>query len=259
MMFSHGSDGIAQDGIFARRDFRADAARRCEVADLVVVDDQNRRNQIDVAFLEERQVEVENRRAGRDVLARMMERRDALAVEDDGVEADMHEHLHAARRRDGECMLRLEEERDLAVNRREGVRTFEQDGTAVPRELFGEDGVGDARKLDDFAGNGSENLIRHEKHLLGSVFYYILNSLLLFYSISRIVARCNDEFFVTFCGASGRIRDVLADGRMMDDVVDAQIDGELLLHERLGRVELARLVFAQSPDVVLPGADRDFR
>ena len=42
---------------------------------------------------------------------------------------------------------------------------------------------------------------------------------------------------------------------MLDDVVDTQVDGELLLEERLGGVELARLIPAQSLDVVLPGAD----
>ena len=65
--------------------------------------------------------------------------------------------------------------------------------------------------------------------------------------------------FFDGAGQSRQIGDAAADGRVADDVVDAQVDGELLLVERLGLGELIGVIVLDAREEVLPCLERQFR
>ena len=62
--------------------------------------------------------------------------------------------------------------------------------------------------------------------------------------------------FFDGAGQSRQIGDAAADGRVADDVVDAQVDGELLLVERLGLGELIGVIVLDAREEVLPCLER---
>lgn len=85
--------------------------------------------------------------------------------------------------------------------------------------------------------------------------------------IAPIKSDCNacgsKPYFVTVSFYWGhqlrQIGDIAADGRVADDVVDAQVDGELLLVERLGERELVGIIVLDAREEVLPGLERQLR
>jgi hypothetical protein len=97
-------------------------------------------------------VEVDESLTQRDVIAHLHPGAEALALEVKGVEPDVHQHVEALSRPQGQRVIRRVQRDDDALARCDEGLARGVDGNAVPGELLRKHRVGNAFQRDDATG-----------------------------------------------------------------------------------------------------------